>query len=247
MWGAIRSADVVYPCTSSTTPLIAPDELKRCMAARVDLKRNEVAPVTELSGQISSDAIFDSVGSCPVKEQAADGDCIIRESVSPSKVHLQFTPELPLRFVDLSVPRNVHPLCKNVEGVECYNVDDLQEVVHLNTAKRQGEIGRAEDIIRGEIKQLHRWQESLGAIPTINRLQEKAEEMRLCELEKSMKDLIKLSPEDLRTVDRLSRGIVGKLLSGPMEHLRNTNNNRMDETATAISEVQKTFHSMLKS
>ena len=34
-----------------------------------------------------------------------------------------------VQFVDISVPRNVHPDCAQVEGAFCYNVDDLKLVV----------------------------------------------------------------------------------------------------------------------
>ena len=250
MWKAIQAADVVYPCTSSVTPLINLEELQRCMVAREKSTQTEFIDAEEGLMMASPGSGFDGCG-CPLKEQASKSDIGASEGPGSQSTDspLHFTPRLPLRFIDLSVPRNVHPSCNSVTGVECYNVDDLQEVVHLNTARRQGEIGRAEGIIREEIKLLQSRQESLGALPTMNRLQEKAEEMRLRELEKSKKDLMKLSPEDLRTVDRLSRGIVGKLLRGPMEHLRNTNKNNIhaDETAVAITQVQKAFHSMLKS
>ena len=49
------------------------------------------------------------------------------------------------------------------------------------------------------------WQQSLGAIPTIAKLQEKAENMRLEELMKASKKLSNLSPKDLEAVDRLSK------------------------------------------
>jgi glutamyl-tRNA reductase len=242
LWGAVQAADVVYPCTSSATPLITPEELQTCMAARAAARtesEQEEGGAARESGGSSSGA------GCPISssggEREGGGSC----APSPS---LQFTPQLPLRFVDLSVPRNVHPACgSEVAGVECYNVDDLREVVQENTARRQGQMGHAEDIIREEIRGHQRWQESLGVLPTLQRLQQRAEEMRLLELDKSKKDLATLSPGDLQAVDKLSRGLVGKLLRGPMDHLRNLDSEKeAGGSAAAISQFQKTFHSMLK-
>ena len=239
MWAAVEEADVVYPCTSSTTPIITPNELKNCMDSR--LKKRELTSV--LGTSKDSEPTSADVGASPSCPITAEGDSSCNPSV-PRPV-LQFTPQLPLRFVDLSVPRNVHPSCGvEVPGVECFNVDDLKEVVQENTARRQGEISRAEGIIREEIVNYQRWQESLGAIPTMTRLRQKAEEMRLMELEKCTQRLAQLSPDDLQSVDRLSRGIVGKLLSGPMEHLRKAE--QAAESATAVAQVQLAFHSMLK-
>ena len=84
---------------------------------------------------------------------------------------------------------------------------------------------------------------SLGAIPTIAKLQEKAETMRLEEMNKVYlqslryahiedftfvcvcfvqvsKKLASLSSKDLETVEKVTKGIVAKLLHGPMSHLR---------------------------
>jgi glutamyl-tRNA reductase len=144
-----------------------------------------------------------------------------------------------VQFVDISVPRNVHPDCSNVPGVFSYNVDDLKLVVEKNTAKRRREMIEAESILREESQKFRLWQQSLGAIPTIARLQEKAESLRLEELQKASKKLSNLSSKDLEAVDRLSKGIVAKLLHGPMNHLRQQKEG--DATLAAIEQVQQAF------
>lgn len=58
-----------------------------------------------------------------------------------------------LQFVDISVPRNVHPDCSSVPNVFSYNVDDLKLVVEKNTAKRKREMLEAEGILRDEQSQ----------------------------------------------------------------------------------------------
>jgi glutamyl-tRNA reductase len=97
-----------------------------------------------------------------------------RESIRPGGI----------QFVDISVPRNVHPDCGNIPGVFCYNVDDLKAVVDRNTAKRRREMLEAELILKEEQDKFRLWQQSLGAIPTIAKLQEKAELLRAEELSK---------------------------------------------------------------
>jgi glutamyl-tRNA reductase len=144
-----------------------------------------------------------------------------------------------VQFVDISVPRNVHADCANVPGVFCYNVDDLKAVVERNTAKRRREMVEAENILKEELSKYRLWQQSLGAIPTIAKLQEKAEQLRLEEFSKATKKLNNLSPKDLEAVDRLSKGIIAKLLHGPMNHLRQQKEG--DATRTAIEQVQQAF------
>jgi len=87
---------------------------------------------------------------------------------------------------------------------------------------RQREMIEAEALLREETFEYTSWRESLSAIPAINQLQEKANAFREIELEKCNRKLSNsnLSDKELEAVERLSRGIVNKLLHGPMAHLR---------------------------
>lgn len=111
-----------------------------------------------------------------------------------------------------------------VKNVAAYNVDDLKAVVAKNTAMRQKEMVEAENLLRDEADAFIAWRESLSAIPTINQLQERADTFRQEELKKCTRKLANadLSDKELEAVERLSRGIVNKLLHGPMAHLRKT-------------------------
>ncbi|CAB9508789.1 Glutamyl-tRNA reductase [Seminavis robusta] len=130
----------------------------------------------------------------------------------------------PLMLVDISVPRNVNDDCKNIESVTAYSVDDLKAVVAKNTAMRQREMIEAENLLREEADAFIGWRESLSAIPTINQLQERANTFREEELQRCTRKLsnANLNDKELEAVERLSRGIVNKLLHGPMAHLRKT-------------------------
>jgi len=117
------------------------------------------------------------------------------------------------------------PICfKQLPNVAAYNVDDLKAVVARNTAMRQKEMIEAEHLLREEAEAYVAWRESLSAIPTINQLQERANNFREEELKKCTRKLsnANLSDRELEAVERLSRGIVNKLLHGPMAHLRKT-------------------------
>ena len=111
-----------------------------------------------------------------------------------------------------------------VPNVKVYNVDDLKAVVAKNTAMRQKEMVEAENLLKEEATQFIAWRESLSAIPTINQLQERANVFREQELAKATRKLASanLSEKEMEAVERLSRGIVNKLLHGPMAHLRKT-------------------------
>eukprot|EP00521_Asterionellopsis_glacialis_P009814 CAMPEP_0195289236 /NCGR_PEP_ID=MMETSP0707-20130614/5595_1 /TAXON_ID=33640 /ORGANISM="Asterionellopsis glacialis, Strain CCMP134" /LENGTH=516 /DNA_ID=CAMNT_0040349215 /DNA_START=136 /DNA_END=1686 /DNA_ORIENTATION=- len=147
----------------------------------------------------------------------------------------------PLMLVDISVPRNVGTDCKNIPNVFAYNVDDLKAVVAKNTAMRQKEMIEAENLLREEARAFSGWRESLSAIPTINQLQERADAYRKAELDKCNRKLAKadLSDREREAVERLSRGIVNKLLHGPMSHLRKTES--IEDKKSALKELSAMF------
>lgn len=148
----------------------------------------------------------------------------------------------PLMLVDISVPRNVGTDCNEIPNVKAYNVDDLKAVVARNTAMRQKEMIEAESLLREEAASFCGWRESLSAIPTINQLQEKANNVREEELKKCTRKLSQndnMTDKEIEAVERLSRGIVNKLLHGPMTHLRKTDN--VFQQQAAIKELSSMF------
>jgi glutamyl-tRNA reductase len=57
----------------------------------------------------------------------------------------------PMFFIDIAVPRNVHPEMNKVDGMFVYDVDDLQSVATDNAGERKKEAERAEKIIELEV------------------------------------------------------------------------------------------------
>ena len=123
-----------------------------------------------------------------------------------------------------------------------YNVDDLKAVVVKNTAMRQREMVEAVNLLREETDSFIGWRESLSAIPTINQLQERANMFRQEELKKCTRKLSQndnISDRELEAVERLSRGIVNKMLHGPMSHLRRAES--VEEKQAALGELSAMF------
>ncbi|CAJ1954428.1 unnamed protein product [Cylindrotheca closterium] len=147
----------------------------------------------------------------------------------------------PLMLVDIAVPRNVGEDCNELKNVVAYNVDDLKAVVAKNTAMRQKEMIEAEHLLKEESAQFIAWRESLSAVPTINQLQERANLFREEELDKCTRKLsnANLSAKELEAVERLSRGIVNKLLHGPIKHLRKTES--IEGKKTTLKELNAMF------
>merc|ERR1719401_2603726 len=126
------------------------------------------------------------------------------------------------RFFDISVPRNIDPSISDLEGTaKAFNVDDLKEVVDANKQQRAAAAAEAEVLLVEELHGYEAWRDSLETVPTIKKLRSKADAIRKGELDKAVNKMGEgLSKKERRVLEDLSKGIVNKLLHGPMQALR---------------------------
>ncbi|KAI3685927.1 hypothetical protein L1987_79596 [Smallanthus sonchifolius] len=147
-------------------------------------------------------------------------------------------------FIDISVPRNVGSCVNDVEKTTAYNVDDLKEVVAANREDRLRKAMEAEAIIDEELKLFEAWRDSLETVPTIRKLRAYAERIRTSDLEKCLQKMgDNVNNNTKKAVEVLSRGIVNKLLHGPLQHLRydGTDDRTLDETLENMHALNRMF------
>ncbi len=63
----------------------------------------------------------------------------------------------PLLAIDLAVPRDIEPGCREIPGVIVHDIDDVQQIVERNASGREAEAKRAERIIEAELDRFERW------------------------------------------------------------------------------------------
>lgn len=207
---------------------------------RADALAEEFAEDIEIEVKLM-DSLWETVRSHDVifTSTSASGCIITKDLLEENGVCGKAQEGEKKMLVDISVPRNVEQECEDVEGIYSYNVDHLKQVVDKNTALRKKQVLEAQDLLLEELEKFRSWQNSLGAIPAIRSLQEKAEAMRLEEMKKANKKLQDLSDKELDAVERLTKGIVNKLLHGPMTHLRATEN--LDKSLNALKTLKAVF------
>jgi glutamyl-tRNA reductase len=126
----------------------------------------------------------------------------------------------PLVIVDIAVPRNVEPAVGDLEGVELYNVDHLQEVCAANLDHRRLEAERVEAIVEDELEKYVRWWQAREVAPTISALVDRAESIRREELARALARLGPLSEREINAISALSVSITRKMLHGPIVRLK---------------------------
>ena len=126
-----------------------------------------------------------------------------------------------LMLVDIGVPRNISADVSELSGIAAYDVDDLQEVVARNQEARREIAAEAEGMLHQEGQQFIEWWDGLEAVPVANRLRTQLEEIREQELQKALSRMgPDLSARERKVVEALSKGIINKILHGPVTKLR---------------------------
>ncbi|MFN9638132.1 MAG: glutamyl-tRNA reductase [Synechococcaceae cyanobacterium] len=126
-----------------------------------------------------------------------------------------------LMLIDIGVPRNISADAGELDGVESFDVDDLQEVVARNQEARREMAAEAEALLREEAQIFLDWWDGLEAVPLVNRLRTQLEEIREQELQKALSRMgPDLSARERKVVEALSKGIINKVLHTPVTRLR---------------------------
>jgi glutamyl-tRNA reductase len=145
----------------------------------------------------------------------------------------------PMFFVDIAVPRDIDPAVNQLDNAFVYDIDDLEQVVDANKKQREREAVWAEEIVRQETEKMMRRLASRDLVPTIVALEERLNRIRESEVERHRGRLDSLTPEQREALDALTRGIVNKILHGPITELKSGAGR--PEQGTLVQLVRKMF------
>jgi len=121
----------------------------------------------------------------------------------------------PLLLIDLAVPRDIDPDCRQVEGVSLHDVDDVQAIVERNASGREVEARRAGGILDSELARFERWLGAQEVMPTVAALRARADEIVSQVLAENATRWESLSPTDRERVETMARAIANRLLHEP--------------------------------
>lgn len=142
-----------------------------------------------------------------------------------------------LMLIDIGVPRNISADVSDLVGVMRFDVDDLQEVVARNQEARKEMASEAEALLQEESRLFLEWWDGLEAVPLVNRLRLQLEDIREQELQKALSRMgPDLSSRERKVVEALTKGIVNKILHGPVTHLRSPQPRSQRLTAMRVLE-----------
>jgi glutamyl-tRNA reductase len=160
--------------------------------------------------------------------QLADADIVVSATNSPH--HLIERSELalimgerdgkPLLLIDLAVPRDIDPECREIEGVSLYDVDEVQAIVEQNASGREAEARRASGILDSELTRFERWLGAQEVMPTVAALRERADSIVAQVLAENATRWESLSATDRERIEQMARAIANRLLHEPTVRIK---------------------------
>jgi glutamyl-tRNA reductase len=193
-------------------------------------------PFEELTNQlIDADVVISSTGSPGYMLDRA----MVREAVRRRNWR-------PLLLIDIAVPRDIDPLAGQLEGVQLYDVDDLQIVAEADAEGLQRDIAWAEEIVAEETQKFLDWWEGLDAASLVASIRRRAEKVRQREVARTLNKLKDQWPADgaedeldqlALHLDAMTSALVKKLLHHPTVFLKETRDPAHHELARQLFNV----------
>jgi glutamyl-tRNA reductase len=126
----------------------------------------------------------------------------------------------PLLLIDLAVPRDIDPDCREIAEVSLYDVDEVQAIVEQNTSGREAEARRASGILDSELARFERWLGSQEVMPTVTALRARADAIVSQVLAENTTRWESLSATDRERIEQMARAIANRLLHEPTVRLK---------------------------
>jgi len=158
----------------------------------------------------------------------AEADVLLTSTGAPSAIvdHSDLAPVVegrggrPLLIVDVAMPRDIDPAVADLPGVALLDLDDVRAFVEAGLAERRREVARVRAIVDEERERFIDNATAREVAPTITSLRERAEALRLAELERQRGRLDSLDPKQREAVEAVTRGVLAKLLHDPTVRLK---------------------------
>lgn len=194
--------------------------------------------VQNLGAKYASAVHFDQL-----VEKLVDADIVICSTGAPHIVLqyqdvaqvMQQRPNRPLLVADLAIPRDADPAINDLPDVDVYAIDDLSELVQEQHPLTAQAWEAAETIVEIYLSEFEDWCEARRAVPLIRSLRAKAETIVEAEIERTLKRVGPVSPEQREAIEYMGKAIVNKILHEPINCMKNQSEGLdQDETLNLV-------------
>jgi len=176
-----------------------------------------------------------------------EADIVVSSTNSPHhivereelEVVMKAREDRPLMMVDLAVPRDIEPGCREVQGVTLHDVDDVQAIAERNASGRAAEATRAERLVEAELARFEAWIGSLEVVPTVAALRKRADEIVERVLAENDGRWESVSAADRERIEALAGAIASRMLHEPTLRLKRSSGE--DASYAYVSALRELF------
>ncbi len=123
---------------------------------------------------------------------------------------------MPLFMVDIAVPRDIDPAVSECDDVFLYDIDDLEGIVQANLQERKRAAEKIMLMIEKEIVVFKQWLNTLGVVPVISALRDKALAIQSETMSSIERKLPHLSERDIKVLNKHTKSIINQFLKDPI-------------------------------
>ncbi len=163
-----------------------------------------------------------------ISSTGSDGYVLTREMMEPV---MKRRASRPLFLIDIAVPRDLDPTIATIQNTFLYDIDDMEGIVESNLEQRRREAEKIEAMIAEEMADFKQWYKTLGVIPLIRTLQEKAAAIHQETMESMFNKLPDLDEREQKVIRKLTKSIVNQLLSDPIQRIKEMSGDKRSDEA----------------
>ncbi|WP_087971822.1 glutamyl-tRNA reductase [Oceanobacillus rekensis] len=177
-------------------------------------KAEELAQKFGATGE-SMDNLLDIIGEADILISSTGSDSVVltKEMLEPVQKKRKGK---PLFLVDIAVPRDIDPLISNLDNVFLYDIDNLKNVVDENMESRKAAAGQIELMMEKEIVMFKEWMKTLGVVPVISALRQKALSIQAETMKSIERKMPDMTSREKKVINKHTKSIINQLLKEPV-------------------------------
>lgn len=237
--GTLDGLDVMLVGAGETARLVA-DALANRGARTAFIANRHRDRAEELAAEHGGEALSIE----DLRLRLGEADLIISATLSPHHVlepeHLRAMGRRngrPLVIIDLAVPRDIDPGCRNLPGVTVFDLEDLQSLIQRNAAFRARDLDAAHEIVEREADRFWRWHDSLRVMPTVAALRRRTEAVVHSVLSENDARWEGLTRADRRRLKAMAEAIGKRLMDEPIRRMKASGPSEAEAYAAVLQEL----------
>ncbi|WP_404453301.1 glutamyl-tRNA reductase [Virgibacillus necropolis] len=148
-----------------------------------------------------------------ISSTGSDSVVITKEMLEPIQKKRKGS---PLFLVDIAVPRDIDPAISKLDSIFLYDIDDLQDIVDQNLNSRKQAAEAIEIMLEAEIVSFKEWLQTLGVVPVISALRQKALSIQADTMESIERKMPDLTAREKKVLNKHTKSIINQLLKEPV-------------------------------